>query len=197
MDGKEACEYEQIVHACQRLSRARTRGEAGILMAREISSFSLFDLSVIMGRARYEVHRLPPPYRKVAAPYLLGQIADAHHELLSLCTQGYFSRLTQLIRERDAYVSYCAMVPRGCFASEPGREYLPQFHSAKHRLFFYILAGFSMFVMEKPGHPVGTPFPGGLRVREENGRYYCPVRDKQKDVFFAICNFCPALQDNE
>lgn len=192
---KDSRDYEEISLSCLRIRNARTRGEAGTLMAQEISTFSLFDLQVIMGRARYEVHRLPPAYRKVAAPYLLGQIVDTHHELLVMCTNGLFSRMTAPISEKELFDSYFAMVPEGCFAFDSSREYMPQFHSPRHRLFYYILAGFSMFVLEKPGHPVGTPFPGGMTVRKRDGRYYCPVRDRQKDVFFALCNFCPALQD--
>jgi len=197
MDECDSRVRDEIRRSCQKISAAKTRGEAGICMAQEISTFSLFDLQVIMGRVRYEVHRLPPRYRKIAAPYLLGQMVDAHHNLLLTCTNGGFSRMVQPIRDRTAYESYFAMVPEGCFVFDYSREYLPQFHSPRHRLFYYILSGFTMFVLEKPGHPVGTPFPGGLSVKERNGSYYCPVRDKQKEVFFALCNFCPAKQDEQ
>jgi uncharacterized protein (UPF0305 family) len=27
--------------------------------------------------------------------------------------------------------------------------------------------------------------------------YYCLIRDKEKDVFYSICNFCPATQADE
>jgi uncharacterized protein (UPF0305 family) len=194
---KDARIYEEICRSCRRISAARTRGEAGTLMAQEISTFSLFDLQVIMGRLRYEVHRLPLRYRKVAAPYLLAQVVETHHQLLTLFARGEFSRMVQSIREKDLFDAYFSMVPDGCFVFDSHREYLPQFHSPRHRLFYYILAGFAMFVLERPGHPVGTPFPGGSFVREYNGKYYCPVRDKQKEVFFSLCNYCPAIQDGE
>jgi len=54
-----------------------------------------------------------------------------------------------------------------------------------------------MFVLERPGHPVGTPFPGGQKIEEKNGKFICPVRDKHRDVFFSLCNFCPATQSEE
>jgi uncharacterized protein (UPF0305 family) len=38
------------------------------------------------------------------------------------------------------------------------------------------------------------PFPGPFFVEEKNGIYFCPIRDKEKDVFYSICNFCPARQ---
>jgi len=190
-------EYYHIREMCARLSEARGRGEAGIMIAREVSAYSLFDLQVIMGRVRHEVHRLPPSYRNVAGPYLLSQIVDSHHSLLTTCTRGGFSGLKGPIRERELYLSYLEMVPDGCYAFDLKAEYLPQFHSPLHRLFYYLLACYVMFVLEKPGHPVGTPFPGGGRVEEKKGAFYCPVREKHKDVSFALCNFCPARQDEE
>ena len=47
---------------------------------------------------------------------------------------------------------------------------------------------------DEPGHPIGMPFPGGFTVERRDDNYYCPIRDKEKDVPFAICNFCPAKQ---
>jgi uncharacterized protein (UPF0305 family) len=63
-------------------------------------------------------------------------------------------------------------------------------------LFYYLLAAFTIFVRELPGHPVGTPFPGGFLVEERDGIYYCPVREKEDDVETSICPFCPAEQSN-
>jgi len=60
-----------------------------------------------------------------------------------------------------------------------------------------ILAGFCMLVLNEPGHPAGTPFPGGDSVQFTHGVYYCPVREKAKDVDAALCPFCHALQTPE
>jgi uncharacterized protein (UPF0305 family) len=54
-----------------------------------------------------------------------------------------------------------------------------------------------MFVLDEPGHPVGMPFPGGFSVEQRGKDYYCLIRDKEKEVFYSICNFCPALQTEE
>ena len=48
--------------------------------------------------------------------------------------------------------------------------------------------------VELPGHPVGTPFPGGFIVEERVGVYYCPVREKEDEVETSICPYCPAEQ---
>ena len=62
------------------------------------------------------------------------------------------------------------------------------------RFLNYLLAAFCMFVLDEPGHPVGTPFPGGDTVQLIDGIYYCPVREKAGDVDAALCPFCPARQ---
>jgi uncharacterized protein (UPF0305 family) len=60
--------------------------------------------------------------------------------------------------------------------------------------YYYLVSCFVMFVLEEPGHPIGMPFPGGFTVERRDDGYYCPIRDKEKDVPLAICNFCPAKQ---
>ena len=54
-----------------------------------------------------------------------------------------------------------------------------------------------MFVLDEPGHPVGMPFPGGFRVEKRGRDYYCLIRDKEKEILYSICNFCPARQTEE
>jgi uncharacterized protein (UPF0305 family) len=61
----------------------------------------------------------------------------------------------------------------------------------------YLLAGFCMLVLNEPGHPAGTLFPGGDSVQFTHGVYYCPVWEKANDVDAALCPFCPALQTPE
>ena len=56
---------------------------------------------------------------------------------------------------------------------------------------------YTTFILEEPIHIVGTLFPGGFRVKLENGTYYCPVKEKQKDNPGAVCGFCIAEQDED
>ena len=53
---------------------------------------------------------------------------------------------------------------------------------------------YSTFILEEPIHPVGSEFPGNLKVTEENNTFYCPVKDNQKDNPNAICHLCLAEQ---
>ena len=64
----------------------------------------------------------------------------------------------------------------------------------KNLLIFYIASLYATFLLEEPIHPVGTPFPGSLKVEQENGKFYCPVRDANIDTPNAVCNICLAEQ---
>ena len=62
---------------------------------------------------------------------------------------------------------------------------------------YKIISIYTTFVLDEPIHVVGTPFPGGFKVKYENGTYFCPVKDKQNDNPGAVCGFCIAEQDEE
>lgn len=61
-------------------------------------------------------------------------------------------------------------------------------------LIVYIASLYATFILEEPIHPVGTPFPGSLKVEKADGEFYCPVRDANIDTPNAFCNICLAKQ---
>ena len=181
----------------ERLRSARTRGELGEILACEVGNYSLFDLQIIGGRLNAEIEMLPPPYREAVAPFFRDQLFRAHHRLLSMHRSGEFRRLSGPIRDRERFDAFCDMLPRGLFAWDDPGERNPYFRNPKNRFFYYLVAAFTMFVLCEPGHPVGMPFPGGFSVEQRGTDYYCLIRDKEKDIFYSICNFCPAKQSEE
>jgi Uncharacterized protein conserved in archaea (DUF2115) len=187
----------RIRETAARLQSARTKGDLGTIVAREVVTYSLFDLQIIGGRLNSDIEKLPPPYREAIRPYFREQIFGKHHKLISMERSGAFFHLTGPIRDRETFCKFCAMLPEGCFVWEDTRECNPYFHNPRNRLFYYLIAAFTMFVVEEPGHPVGMPFPGGFTVEKRGRDYYCLIRDKEKEVFYSICNFCPALQSEE
>lgn len=58
-----------------------------------------------------------------------------------------------------------------------------------------IIALYTVFVREESIHPVGTKFPGGFKLRQVNGQYLCPVKEKQMKNPSALCRLCVSLQD--
>ncbi|WP_440951934.1 DUF2115 domain-containing protein [Methanococcoides sp. FTZ1] len=53
-----------------------------------------------------------------------------------------------------------------------------------------ITVPYLVFIVKRPIHPIGMVFPGGDRVLEKDGIFYCPVKEKQNDVEVALCKFC-------
>lgn len=62
---------------------------------------------------------------------------------------------------------------------------------------YKIVSLYTTFILEEPVHPVETPFPGGFKVEFREGKYLCPVKERQKDNPGAVCGFCIAEQDPE
>jgi Uncharacterized protein conserved in archaea (DUF2115) len=186
-----------IQAAAARLQSAGTRGELGTIVASEITAYSLFDLQIIGGRLNSDIEKLPSPYREAIRPYFREQLFGKHHTLLTMYRSGAFDRLSGPVRDRETFLKFCTMLPEGCLFWENTGEQNPYFQNPKNRLFYYLIAAFTMFVLEEPGHPVGMPFPGGFTVEQRGRDYYCLIRDKEKEVFWSICNFCPALQTEE
>jgi hypothetical protein len=190
-DGREA---EEFCRVAARLAAARSKGELGTILAEELGRYTLFDLQVIGGSLYAEMIRLPRPYREKVHPYITDQILGAYHRLLIMHRAGAFASLAGPITDRDMFAKFCAMIPDGCFRWDEAAERTPFPYTPRHRFFYYLVSAFTIFVLDRPGHPVGMPFPGGFTVEERNGTYYCLIRDHEKEVPFSICNFCPARQ---
>ena len=74
------------------------------------------------------------------------------------------------------------------------RENLNDALKDKFPLIYVITSLYTTFILEEPIHPVGSEFPGNLKVTKENNTFYCPVKDNQKDNPNAICHLCLAEQ---
>ena len=74
------------------------------------------------------------------------------------------------------------------------KERLSNADDDKIPLIYVITALYTTFILEEPIHPVGSEFPGSLKVEEKNGKFFCPVKDNQKDNINAICHLCLAEQ---
>ena len=74
------------------------------------------------------------------------------------------------------------------------KERLSNADDDKIPLIYVITALYTTFILEEPIHPVGSEFPGSLKVEERNGVFYCPVKENQDDNPNAICHLCLAEQ---
>lgn len=174
-----------IRRVCARLRSATTRAELADVLYREVSGYSLFDLQALRGRVERDLRSVPAGYRQRLYPRVMEQLFDTHHALISTARRGDLDALDEPLTGQ--FQEFCGMVERTCLTLES---------DPRLSLLYYLLAAFNLFVLDRPGHPVGTPFPGGFEVEVRNGEYVCPVREKADDVENALCPYCPAKQSD-
>lgn len=176
--------YPQIERECQDLQMAATRGDLGKKIASLVLRHSPADIQQMKRNFGTKVQEFTPEYRDRLTQKINEHLIGTYQTIRLRHQQGSFSHLCQPVTQEQK--SYWDMVISQCAETRTGNP----------RICFlnYLLAAFCMFVLEEPGHPVGTPFPGGDTVQQIDGTFYCPVRDKAGDVDSALCPYCPARQ---
>jgi len=176
---------ETIGRQCQELKRAGTRGELGGGIARLVLAHSPKEIQQMKRNFETNVQDLSPEYRERLTAKITEHLLGTFQRIRLNEQQGSHKTMQQPVT--DGQRKYWDMAARQC--RDDGDGDAPALRFLK-----YLLAGYCMLVLDEPGHPAGTPFPGGDEVEFTNGVYYCPVRDKESDVDAALCPFCPAMQ---
>ncbi|WP_292368631.1 DUF2115 domain-containing protein [Methanoregula sp. UBA64] len=180
-------EIAAVIQAdCSTLKSQKTRGELGAALAKIVLQYTPSDIRQMEQNFGRSVRDLAPEYRKELEEAITAHLLGTYQTIRLMEQQGSFRTLTAPVMEHEQ--AYWEMVAAQC---RPGPGDL------RLRFLKFLLAGFAMIVRQEPGHPVGMRFPGGDRVQEIDGVYYCPVREKAGDVDAALCPFCPALQTPE
>jgi uncharacterized protein (UPF0305 family) len=189
--GKNSCDTDdacaQISAECRKLQLAATRGELGMKIAPLVLRHSPADIQQMKRNFGKKVRELSPEYRDKLTHKINEHLLGSYQAIRLRQQQGSFSTMTEPITPGQK--TYWDMVSTQCTAAGD--------NDPRIRFLNYLLAGFCMLVLEEPGHPVGTPFPGGDTVQKVDRIYYCPVREKTGDVDSALCPFCPAHQTPE
>lgn len=172
--------------ACALLGSAKTRAELAEVLYREVSGYSLSDLQAMRGRVERDLRSVPAGYRQRLYPRVMEQIFETHHTLIATMRRGGPDVPDGPLPEE--FQDFAQMVERTCLAHEEEERRL--------ELLYFLLAAFNLFVLNRPAHPAGTPFPGGFEVEVRDGEYLCPVREKADDVDNALCPYCPAKQSD-
>ena len=176
-----------ISSSCDQLASARTRGGLGAAIAKIVLAYSPRDLQQMKWNFSESIRDISPEYRKQLEDLITGHLHGTYQKIRLMDQQGAFAHMDENIPINAQ--DYWTMVAQQCPAG--GDE------GARLRFLKFLIAGFCMFVILQPGHPVGMPFPGGDKVEIIDGVYYCPGREKANDVDSALCPFCPALQTPE
>jgi len=172
-----------ILADCENLADQRTRGGLGAGLARIVLQYTPRDIRLMEQNFGRSVRDLAPEYRKDLEEAITAHLLGTYQAIRLMEQQGSFRTLAAPVTDHEQ--AYWEMVAAQC---RPGPGDL------RLRFLKFLLAGFAMIVRQEPGHPVGMRFPGGDRVQEIDGVFYCPVREKAGDVDAALCPFCPAQQ---
>jgi len=147
------------------------------ILKKELKAYSVFDLMKIQAHLEKDFRDLPPEYKK---------------RLQQKLSEHLFVNFKSILHNDNYQNSQLDM--------EQYREFLEWFKSRLDdempgmTVLYYLSALYNIFITKTPPHPEGTPFPGGFFVEKVEDKYYCPVKDKQKDNEEAICKFCIAKQ---
>jgi len=171
---------------CANLKSQQTRGSLGTAIARIVLLYTPGDIRQMEQNFGRSVQDLAPEYREELKEAITTHLLGTYQTVRLMDQQGGFRTLTAPVIPAEQ--AYWEMAAAQC---RPGTG------GIRLRFLKFLLAGFAMIVRQEPGHPVGMRFPGGDRVQEIDGVYYCPVRDKAGDVDAALCPFCPAQQTPE
>ena len=79
-----------------------------------------------------------------------------------------------------------------CFEKEGAKDFNAE--EDKFPFIQVIISLYTTFIVEESIHPVGSEFPGNLKIEKRNGKFLCPVKDYQKDNENAVCKLCIAEQ---
>jgi uncharacterized protein (UPF0305 family) len=180
---------DEIKRVVSDLMTAERRSDLAELIAAEVRRYTPYDMMQIAAALRRELEMLPASYRETYSASAHEQIFGTYHRILLMEREGAFQTLNTRIPE--LFSTFCRMIEEACLSGERsgGAHMTPL-----GRLLYYLLSAFLIFVLGETGHPIGTPFPGGLRVMMKRGVICCPVREKEDDVPYALCRFCPAEQ---
>ena len=123
--------------------------------------------------------------------------AGYREDFVETFTKAFINRFKDIREDKDNYEGYVN--------NKKLQEFLEVLENQmkesriKQELYFLQLAKivsiYTTFILEASIHPVGTSFPGGFKLKFENGEYLCPVKEKQLNTPGALCRFCVSKQD--
>jgi uncharacterized protein (UPF0305 family) len=173
------------------------KAELANVLARKLDKYSIYDIMKMSAGLDREINLLPSPYRERSRPYFVEQLFGRYAKIMAIRSNGDFHNFRAGIGYLNLYREFCNTESNHIDAISNKKNDNDAVYGPIPRLYYLLISCFYMFVLGEPGHPVGTPFPGGFEVIHCDNAYYCPIRDKEKDVEYSICNFCPSKQDED
>lgn len=161
-----------------------TKEEIMVILKRYAGIISVYDLMMATAYMRKDGEFVHASYRE---------------KYLEIYIKYFILRMKEVL-ENDTYDKPAAIDKQAFDESFPmlertfEKERISASKDDKFPLIYVITSLYTTFILEEPIHPVGSEFPGSLKVEERNGQFFCPVKDNQKDNVDAICHLCLAEQ---
>jgi uncharacterized protein (UPF0305 family) len=162
-------------------SRKISKNELLMVLKKEASRIHMQDIMLASAYIQEDAKYMPAGYRE---------------EFVETFTRAFINRFKDIKEDKENYEGY--------IDNKKLQEFvillLKQIKDSKikQELYFLRLAKivsiYTTFILEASIHPVGTSFPGGFKLKFENGEYLCPVKEKQLNNPGALCRFCVSKQ---
>jgi uncharacterized protein (UPF0305 family) len=146
-------------------------------LKKEVNRFTPTDFMKIRSLMLQSTENLPSKYRNIYGEDLFRHLYETVEEI-----KRYNATPKLSIFDREDCLE---LIQRIDLMQEEDNE--------KNRLFTdlsKLTSIYLIFVAGKPLHPLNMEFPGGSKIAKKDNEYYCPVKNKQKDVEIALCKFC-------
>lgn len=178
-------ESEQILVELKELSPQDniTRKELMDILKKYAATISVYDLMMATAYMRKDGEFIHANYREKYLEIYIKYFIMRMKEVLGNDSYG------DGIIDKEAFDECFPMLKRTF-----EKERMGEFGSDKFPLIYVITALYTTFILEEPIHPVGSEFPGSLKVENRNGQFLCPVKENQDDNPDAICHLCLAEQ---
>ncbi len=161
-----------------------TKKELMDILRKYANTISVHDLMIASSHLRKEAEYIQANYRE---------------KFLEIYNRSFIMR-TKEILENENYkhesiidkIEFKESFPR--FKRTFEKEKSTIHKDDKFPLIYVINTAYATFILEEPVHLVGSEYPGGLKIEEKNGEFFCPVKDSQKENINAVCHLCVAKQ---
>ena len=158
-----------------------TQSELMDILKRYAGTISVYDLMLASARMRKDGEFIHANYREKYLEIYIKYFLLRMKEVLQ------YEDYDESTIDKQAFDESFPMLERTFEKERMGAD-------DKFPLIYVITSLYTTFILEEPIHPVGSEFPGSLKVEKRNGTYFCPVKENQKDNVDAICHLCLAEQ---
>ena len=173
-DLKKLCESDSI-----------TKNELLDLLKRYAETISIYDQMMTTARLRKDGEFITSNYRdKYLKIYIENFIMRIKEVLMKTVCDNDEIDIKSL---KESFPQL-----QRCFEKEGAKDFNAE--EDKFPLMQAIISLYTTFIVEESIHPVGSEFPGNLKIEKRNGKFLCPVKDYQKDNKNAVCKLCIAEQ---